>query len=116
MEDKSPLILTLIEKTEKYRNTGADLLKLKGIDKSAEILSELFSSLILIIFSSLVFVMLNIAIALWLGKLIGETYIGFFIVAAFYALFAIVLYIFKDKWIDNPLRNRIITKALKQLM
>jgi ABC-type transport system involved in cytochrome bd biosynthesis fused ATPase/permease subunit len=56
---------------------------------------------------------LNIGIALWLGELLGKNYYGFFIVAVFYLLSAIVLHFFLHNWIKKPVSNLIITQALQ---
>ncbi len=113
MEEKGAVILKLVEKTQKYRSTGVDLVKLNAIDKSAEVLSESAATLIILTFFSLFFIILHIGIAMWLGEILGKAYYGFFVVAAFYALVSALLYTFRKRWISKPLRNAIITKALK---
>lgn len=116
MEEKGAVILKLVEKTQKYRSTGIDLVKLNAIDKSSEVLSEGVATLVILTFSSLFFIILNIGIAMWLGEILGKTYYGFFAVAAFYALVSALLYAFRNRWMSKPLRNAIITKALKLTM
>jgi hypothetical protein len=55
---------------------------------------------------------LNFGVALWLGSLMGENYLGFFTVAAFYALIGIILFIFRNKWIKKPLNDSMINHML----
>jgi|ERR1035437_3901765 phosphoglycerol transferase MdoB-like AlkP superfamily enzyme len=112
MENPLSLIETLFEKTEHYAKTSAELIKLKAIDKSADVISTLTARLTVVVFIALFFLVLNIGIALWIGEMLGKSYYGFFIVAGFYALVGIVLYAFRDKWIKAPLKNSIITQAL----
>lgn len=112
MENQPSLIGTLFERAEHYVKTSADLIKLKAIDKSADVIATLTARLAVIAFITLFFLVLNIGIALWLGEMLGKSYYGFFIVAGFYALIGILLYVFRNKWIKAPVRNSIITQAL----
>jgi|ERR1035437_2730726 hypothetical protein len=112
MEDQASLIGTFFEKTEHYTRASAELLKLKAIDKSADIISTLTARVTIIVFITLFFLILNIGIALWIGEGLGKSYYGFFIVAGIYALAGILLYAFRNKWIKEPLRNSIITQVL----
>jgi hypothetical protein len=56
---------------------------------------------------------LNLGVALWLGELLGKSYYGFFIVAAFYLLAGLVLHFFLQRWIRKPISDLIITQALQ---
>lgn len=112
MENQHSVIGTLLEKTEHYARSSAELYKLKTIDKSAEVISSLISRLAILLFASLFFLILNIGIALYLGEILGRSYYGFFIVSGFYALAGIVVYFFRTKWIKAPLKNSIISQAL----
>ena len=112
MEDPASLIGTLLEKTEHYIKSGAELYKLKAIDKSADLVSTLTARLALIVFLILVFLMLSVGVALLIGEILGKTYYGFFIVSGFYLLVGIVLYYFRNTLLKTPLRNSIVTQAL----
>jgi hypothetical protein len=112
MENHTALIETLFEKTGRYTKTNAELFKLKAIDKFADIVSTLTARLAVVVLMTLFFLILNIGIGLWLGELTGKVYYGFFIVSGFYAIVGFVLYIFRNKWVRDPLRNSIITQAL----
>lgn len=46
-----------------------------------------------------------------LNESLKSTYAGYFIVAVFYLLLAIVIYIFRQEWIVRPLSN-VLIKAL----
>jgi phosphoglycerol transferase MdoB-like AlkP superfamily enzyme len=109
MEDKATPIESLFERAEAYGKTSLNLLKLKAIDKSSELISTIMSWLIVVIVAALFFIILNIGIALWLGEILGKTYYGFFIVAGIYA----VLGVFFILWAKKYINNSIITKMLK---
>lgn len=113
MNEQSDLINSLIEKGEQYGKTTLELLKLKTLDKSADVASNLVSWLIVVIFAVLFFLILNIGIALWIGELLGKSYYGFFVVAGFYALLALIFGIFRKQLIKNPVNNSIIDQVLE---
>jgi hypothetical protein len=113
MEDQANLIESLIEKGEQYGKTSLELLKLKTLDKSADVTSTLVSWLIVVIFAVLFFLILNIGVALWLGDLLGKSYYGFFVVSGFYAVLALVFWIFRKQLIKKPINESIITQVLE---
>jgi hypothetical protein len=114
MDQQSGLIEELIEKGEQYGKTTIELLKLKTLDKSSDVASNVVSWLIVVIFAVLFFLILNIGVALWLGELIGKSYNGFFIVSGFYALLALIFGIFRKQLIKNPVNNSIIDQVLEE--
>ena len=110
MEDKSSLIEPLLEKAETYGKTSFELLKLKTLDKTADVASTLASRSLLTIVISFFAILINIGIALWLGDLLGKNYYGFLIVAACYGLAAIILLI-----IHPFIKSRANNAIIKQL-
>lgn len=102
MEDQENLIESLIEKGEQYGKTTIELLKLKTLDKSADVASTMISWAIVIIFTVLFFLILNIGVALWIGELLGKSYYGFFAVAGFYALLTIIFGIYREQLVKRP--------------
>lgn len=113
MEDQALLIEGLFERIKHYAKTSVELFKLKAIDRSADLVSTLAARLVIILSIFFFFLVLNIALALWIGEMLGRTSSGFFIIAGSYALAGILLYFFRDKWIKVPLRNLIISQSLK---
>ncbi len=113
MEDKASPLETLIERAEDFSKTSIKLFRLKSIDKTSEIVSDSAAWLVIIILFALFFMILNIGIALWIGEMLGKSWYGFFILAGIYAVLAIIVLIFSNKWIRKPLRNSIIEKLNK---
>jgi len=114
MEEKTSLLEPLIERIETYAKTSVDLIKLRAIDKSADLISTLVSKIIIGVVVSLVVIMVNIGLALWIGELMGKSYYGFFIVGGFYAIVGLIVHLFKDDLIKEPISNSIILKIQKQ--
>ncbi len=114
MDQQSGLVESLIEKGEQYGKTTLKLLKLKTLDKSADVISNVVSWLIVVVFALLFFLIFNIGIALWIGQILGKSYYGFFIVSGFYALLAILFTIFRKQFVKDPVSNSIITQILEE--
>jgi len=112
MEKPIELIESLIEKGETYSKTTIELMKLKTIDKSSDVISSLVSWVIVIVFATLFFTLLNFAIALWLGELMGKVYYGFFVVTGCYALLTVLFLIFRKQLVKKPVKNSIVNQLL----
>ena len=113
MENTASAIEMLFERAEKYTKTSIELAKLTAIDKTADVVSSLSTKMAIAAVFGMFILLSNIGLSLWIGELVGKIYLGFFIVAAFYFLVTIILYIFKDEWIKGPVHNYIIVKLLK---
>jgi hypothetical protein len=113
MENQENAIVSLVESARDYLETTADLLKLKAVDKSADITSSVVSGLVILVITIFGILLLNLGISFWLGNLLGEVWYGFFALGSFYILVAGVLMLFRSKWLKAPLNNSIIKKMLK---
>jgi fatty acid desaturase len=113
MEDKADLIETLFDRATEYGKTSIELVKLKALDKTADIVSSFvpLSVVILLVASFLLF--LNLGLALWLGEILGKPFYGFFVVAAFYVITGIVIHFFMHRWIKKLAGNYFIKHVLK---
>ena len=110
MDIQTNLIEPLLERAEAYSKTSVELIKLKALAKTADISSSLISKSLLALVVSFFAFLLNIAIALWLGDILGKNYYGFLIVAACYAIAAIIILI-----IHPSIKARVSNAIIKQL-
>jgi hypothetical protein len=113
METPASLIEALFERVEAYGKTTFQLAKLRSLETATIVVTSLVARLSVVIMGALFILVLTIGIALWLGELLGKVYYGFFIVAAFYLVAAIVLHFFLQKWIKKPISALIISQALE---
>ncbi|MFH0894209.1 MAG: hypothetical protein V2A54_07225 [Bacteroidota bacterium] len=113
METPLSSIESLFEQVKAYGKTTFELSKLKLLESTTIIVPSLLARMVVIIVISLFALVLSIGIALLLGELLGKSYYGFFIVAAFYLIAVIVLHFFLHKWIKKPVSELIIKQALK---
>ncbi len=106
-------IKTLIDKSKDYLETKFELVRLKTIDKSADILSAVVVMVSMIFIGSLVIILISIGLSLLIGGLLGAYHYGFFIMGGFYAVILLVMFVQRHKWIKTPIANGLISKMLK---
>lgn len=104
----------ILEKAEKYSQTTLHILKLKATSKIAEVASLFILSVFIYVPLSIGFLMLSIAMALYLGEWSGSAANGFLITAGIYMLPALIIYLFRNKFLKRKLQNAIIQELLKQ--
>jgi phosphoglycerol transferase MdoB-like AlkP superfamily enzyme len=114
MENNATTIETLFMKAENYGKTSIELLKLQAVDKSADVIAALATQLVIFTVVVLFILTTNVGIALWIGEALGKLYYGFFIVAGFYVLLFLLLYVFKQQLIRIPITNSIIGQILNK--
>ncbi len=113
MENNATMLESLIEKAEDYGKSGLELVKLKVVDKTSEIISSLIPNSIVFVLIASFMIFLNLGLAFWLGEVLGRTYLGFFVVAGFYVLAGIIFYVFFHKRVKIYFCNSIINQMLK---
>jgi hypothetical protein len=105
----------LFEKVENYATTSVNLLKLNAVEKSADVISSLSHRIVLLLVVAMFTLFINVGVSMYIGKLLNEYYLGFFIVSTFYLLLAVFIYIFRNKFLKTPISNMVITKLLKKV-
>ena len=113
MEENPTIIESLLERASEYGKTSYELMKLKTIDKTSDVVSSFIPNTIIFILITIFMIFLNLGLSFWLGKILGETYLGFLIVAGFYGVIAFVVYFFMYTWLKNKIGNAIIKRMLK---
>ncbi len=112
MNNETNSIEPLLERLEVYGKTSYELIKLKTLDKTANVVSTMVSRGFFVIVFSIFFCCINIGLALWLGDLIGKAYYGFFCVAGFYAIVSVVLYFYMHAWIKKTVGDSIVLQMM----
>ncbi len=114
MADDATSIEKLLDHVGEYSSPSIELFKLHAIDKSADVVSTLVSNLAVFLMVALSLLIVNIGLALWIGKLLGESHYGFFIMGGFSGILSFLLLIFRHRWIKYPISNSIIKQMLKK--
>lgn len=113
MEDNTKFLETLLEKATEYGKTSFELVKLKALDKTTDVVSSLIPHSVVFVLIASFLIFLNLGLALWLGEILGKIFYGFFVVAGFYVLVAIVIHFFMHKWLKRLISNYFIKRVLK---
>ncbi len=113
MEAENNLLESLLEKATDYGKTSFELVKLKALDKTTDVVSSLVPNSIVIILIASFLLFFNLALALWAGDILGRLFYGFFAVAAFYMLAAGVIHFVMHERIKKIVRDYIIKFILK---
>ncbi|TDR25257.1 MULTISPECIES: hypothetical protein [Flavobacterium] len=113
MENIATDIELLYKKAEKYSKTSFELLQLNTIDKTSDVISSLSVVISISIIVAMFTLFINIGISLFIGKLLNDYAMGFFLVSGFYFIVAIIVFIFRKTLIKIPIDNLIVSKLLK---
>lgn len=113
MDENTQLVESLIERAKEYGQTTFELTRLKALDKAADVVSSFVpgSLVVILIFSFLLF--LSLGLAFWFGDLLGKTYYGFLLIAAFYLLSGLIIHLFLSKRIKRMVGDNFIKQMLK---
>jgi len=114
METKAHSFESLFERAGEYLETRIELVKLKSVEKSSDVISSVGARIPIILALLMSIVILSIGAALWIGEKIGKSYYGFFIVGGFYIFMALIVYIFKNGLLKVPIANLFINKVLNE--
>jgi len=114
METQAHSFESLFERAGEYFETRMELVKLKSVDKSSEVISSVVSGLTVIVIVLLSIIILSIGLALWIGEQMGKSYYGFFIVGGCYVFITLIGYAFKERILKTPVANLFINKVLNE--
>jgi hypothetical protein len=113
MKDTLEKLEGLTDHVKDYVNTRVELTKLRIAEKTSLILGDLIAIGIVAMFFLFVLLFGSIAGAWALSDWIGKPYSGFLIVAGFYLLLGIIVWLARGKFIRFPIMNAIIKKLHK---
>jgi hypothetical protein len=113
VDDHTAIFESLFEKTVDYSKVSYQLIRLKALDKVSETVSSLISKAVVFVLIASFLLFFNLGLAFWIGKMLGSTYYGFFVVAGLYALACIVFRVFIQNWLKKLIGNYMIKSALK---
>jgi hypothetical protein len=113
MEENTKLLESLLERATEYGKTSFELFKLKTIDKTADVVSSMVPHYVVLVLIATFMLFLNLGVALWLGDVLGKTFYGFLLVAAFYILTSMVVHLFFHNRIKKVVGNYFIKRMLK---
>ena len=104
----------LTESLKSYLSTNLELIKYQAIERATVIIADLVSNVMV----GLLLLFFVFFISLWacfyLSALLGDTYSGIAIVAGFYLLTGLILFMVRKKTVIKPLRNKIVRNIFQE--
>ena len=113
MDENEELIETLLGRAVDYGKTNVELLKLKAVDKTSEVISSMVTHSVTIWIVVSFWFFVNLGLALWLSELLDNIYYGFFVVAAFYGFVGLIFLLFICKTFKKMVCDQTIKLLLK---
>jgi len=91
-----------------YVEKRIDLLKLESAERVAKSTSSIITLAVIGFLATMVTIMLSIAVGFFLGETLGSYSLAFFIITGVYALFGVVVYLFKRQLVTNPVLSTVL--------
>lgn len=102
----------IVSDLKAYLNTRLQLIRLETVSKITEIGSELITSVLVGLIGFLFILFFSLMASFYLADYFQKYYVGFGIVAGFYFLLGLIVYVFRKKLFVSLIRKRIIRKIL----
>jgi hypothetical protein len=83
----------LLERAGEYGKVSYELIRLRTINKIADMGSTMLPRFLFFCCMLVFALFVTLGASLWLGKLLGENYLGFLVIALFYGLIGMMLYL-----------------------
>ncbi len=106
---------TITEYINAYINTKIELVKLQAADRISAVLSYLISKVIISILLLFFILFGSFWASLYISHVMGNSYIGFAIVAIFYAIIGGMLFIFRKRILITPIREKMICEMMDEI-
>ena len=87
-----------------FIETRIEILKLDVKEESVRVIAKLLTMAVIVLFGTLFFIFLSVAIAIFLNQIMGSAYMGFVVLAGFFfLLWMSVLIIKKTEWYNDQI-------------
>jgi hypothetical protein len=113
--------MTLVEKIENitddlklYFSTNVELVKLQALDRTSTLGARIVAIAIIGLVGVMGLLFASVWAALEISAWLEGRYLGFGIVAGFYLLIALILLTTRKSSLENPIRDGIVKKAMKE--
>ena len=108
MEKSFAHLEELAGSVKEYIHTRIELVKLQAAEKTSSVIANMVAGLVAAMIFLLVALLLSVALSLLIGAAIGKMWAGFAIVAGFYLLIGIIVWMARGKLIRIPVMNALI--------
>ena len=101
---------SLMHNAREYAETRLNLLILDAQEKAADTAASMVTGAVLGVLGLFLLFFLSIGAAWYIGDITGSPFIGFFAVAAFYAVVGLIVFLARNAMIKMPVAHSIIKK------
>lgn len=98
----------LTESLKSYVSTNLELIKYQGIERATVIIADLVINVLVGLMLLFFIFFISLWACFYISALFGDNYSGIAIVAGFYLLIGVIIFMVRKKMIIKPLRNKII--------
>ena len=113
MEKVFAKVEELADNVKEYVNTRIESIKLNAAEKSSVIIANGVAGIVVAIVILFFLGLASISLSLVLGEWLGKTWAGFLVVACFYLLIGILVWLAKGRLIRLPVMNAMIQQLFK---
>lgn len=113
MQEEKEAQNTLFEEIKDYLSVRSKIFSLQVAETAANVIANLISNAAALLFFVIFFIFASVGLAFLVAQWVGNTAGGFFIVAAFYLLIGVVIWMIKGDYIERPLTNIFIRNFFK---
>ncbi|MGB4773727.1 MAG: phage holin family protein [Daejeonella sp.] len=106
--------ISLTDQIKEYTKTRIELATYSAVDKGSQLFANIVTDVIFAVCFLVALLLASFAAAYLISEKLGNTYSGFFIVAGFYLLIALIVFFTKDKYLEKPIVNAVIKKFFKE--
>jgi uncharacterized membrane protein len=110
IEERKEILEELFERVESYVRINVEIYKLRAVESAAEITSSILANVLIALVAIILFLFLNIGVAIWLGSLLGTPYHGYFLLCGVYLIVLVFLWIFRKNLFKKSMTEAIIRK------
>ncbi len=112
MEEKS-FVNRIYDQIETYARSTIELYRLRAIKSFAETFATVSMGVILGLIFSMILLFASIGLGFYLGAVFGGWHYGFFAVAGVYAIFAMIIFIYRVRCLKETITAYILKQIFK---
>jgi hypothetical protein len=104
----------LTESLKNYVSTNLELIKYQAIERATVIVADLVTNIVVGLLLLFFVFFISLWASFYLSALMGDNYSGIAIVAGFYLLIGLILFLVRKKLVIKPLRNKIVQNIFQE--
>lgn len=104
----------LTENIKSYINTNIELIKYQAIERATVIMADTVTYVVIGLFMLLFVFFISLWACFYLSSLFDNNHTGIAIVAGFYLLLGLILFMVRKKMVIKPLRDKIVNKMFQK--